>query len=84
MTKQQQQRAGVRSHDAKNSTLDIMKGLSLKRGRCSKDVRQLLVKQVCIAGDKIGRREKKEKIMSGRGAQKNMTSPRSDFMALKK
>lgn len=84
MTKQQQQRAGVRSHDAKNSTLDIMKGLSLKRGRCSKDVRQLLVKQVFIAGVKFGRREKKEKIMSGRGAQKNMTSPRSDFMALKK
>lgn len=83
MTKQQQQRAGVRSHDAKNSTLDIMKGLSLKRGRCSKDIRQLLVKQVFIAGVTFGRREKKEK-MSGRGAQKNMTSPRSDFMALKK
>ena len=59
MIKQQQQRAGVRSHDAKNSALDIMKGLSLKRGRCSKDVRQLLVKQVFIAGVKFGRREEK-------------------------
>ena len=35
MTKQKQ-RAGIRSHDAKNYTFDIMRGLSLKRGRRSK------------------------------------------------
>lgn len=42
------------------------------------------MKQVFITGINYERREKKEKIMSGRGAQKNMNSPRSDFMALKK